>query len=168
MTTPTPTGSVVDGARGPEVRLTRTFTATIDEVWAAVTESDRLERWIGRWEGDPSTGRLTFFMTAEGDSVEGETVTITECDPPRAFAADTSVGEQTWHLRLALDSADGVTTLTFSQVLDDNDLASVGPGWEFYLDRLAASLRGDDATQVDWNEYFPAMSEYYSALTPRP
>lgn len=167
MTTPTPTGTVADSARGPEVRITRTFTASIDDVWAAVTESDRLERWIGRWEGDPASGRLTFFMTAEGDDAQGEEFTIIACDPPRAFAADTRVGEQTWHLRLELEATDGVTTLVFSQLIGDNDLSNVGPGWEYYLDRLAAALRGDDAALVDWNDYYPAMSEYYAALSPQ-
>ncbi|UYN83869.1 MAG: SRPBCC family protein [Microcella sp.] len=165
MTTPTPTGTVAEGDRGPEVRITRRFAASIDDVWAAVTESDRLERWIGRWEGDPASGRLTFYMTAEGDDVEGEEFTIIDCDPPRRFAADTRVGAQTWHLRLELDAADGITTLVFSQLLGDDDMANVGPGWEYYLDRLAAVLRGDDAAVVEWSDYYPAMSEYYAALS---
>jgi uncharacterized protein YndB with AHSA1/START domain len=168
MTTPTPTGTVADGERGPEVRFTRTFSAPIHDVWAAITESDRLERWVGRWEGDPSSGRVTFFMTAEGDEVEGEEVTITECDPPRTYAVDTRVGEQTWHLRIALSTADGVTTLTFAHLLGSDDLSNVGPGWEYYLDRLAASLSGDELGRIDWNQYFPAMSEYYAGLAPRP
>ena len=165
MTTPTPTGSIAEGDRGPEVRFTRTFSASIDDVWAAVTESDRLERWIGRWEGDPARGRLTFYMTAEGDDVDGEELTIIECDPPRRFAADTRVGAQTWHLRLELETADGITTLVFSQLLGDDDMANVGPGWEYYLDRLAAALRGDDVAHANWNDYHPAMSEYYAALS---
>ena len=49
MTVPKPTGRVEtrDGER--VLVLTRHFTAPIDDVWAAVTESDRLSRWIGRW-----------------------------------------------------------------------------------------------------------------------
>lgn len=164
-TTPTPTGTVAEGPRGREVRLTRRYQAEPEAVWAALTESDRLERWIGRWEGDPATGRITFFMTAEGDDVEGEEYVIQECDPPRRFAADTAIGEQRWHLRFELErSADGVTTLTFAQLLGDDDMANVGPGWEYYLDRLTASLEGADVGSVNWDDYFPGMRDYYSKL----
>jgi len=167
MSTPTATGTLGDGPRGREVRLTRTFRAPIEDVWAAVTESDRLERWIGRWEGDPASGSVMFFMTAEGDDVEGEKFTILECDPPRRFAADTSVGEATWHLRVELAEHDGHTTLTFAQLLGDDDMSNVGPGWEYYLDRLSAALSGGDVTAVQWDNYFPAMSEYYRKLSPQ-
>ena len=36
--------------------VTRTFHAPIDDVWAAVTEPERLARWLGTWTGDPATG----------------------------------------------------------------------------------------------------------------
>ncbi len=166
MNAPTPTGQLGDGPRGREVQLTRTFRAPIADVWAAVTESDRLERWIGRWEGDPANGSVTFFMTAEGEDVEGEEFTILECEPPRRFVADTSVGESTWHLSLELTEIDGLTTLTFAQLLGDDDMSNVGPGWEYYLDRLSAALSGGDVATVQWDAYFPAMSEYYATLSP--
>ncbi len=34
--------------------LTRAFRAPIADVWAAVTESDRMARWIGTWTADPA------------------------------------------------------------------------------------------------------------------
>lgn len=165
MTAPIPTGTVENGPRGPEIVLTRTFAAPIEAVWAAVTESERLERWIGRWEGDPATGSITFYMTAEGDDVEGEAFTILECEPPRRFSADTSVGEQTWHLRVDLSQVGETTTLRFAQLLGDDDMSNVGPGWEYYLDRLAASLAGSPVDKVDWSDYFPTMRAYYSGLS---
>ncbi|HWR86130.1 MAG TPA: SRPBCC family protein [Rhodoglobus sp.] len=162
--TPTPTGTVAAGERGPEVRFTRRFDADIRDVWAALTEPERLVRWIGRWEGDPSTGTITFFMTAEGDDVAGEEYTIRECFPPHRFSADTRVGEQAWHLRFELAQHGGTTTLVFAQLLADDDMSNVGPGWEYYLDRLAASLGGRDVADVDWDDYMPGMRDYYAAL----
>lgn len=163
MTDPTPTGIVTDGPSGREVRLTRTFRADPDVVWAAMTESSRLERWIGRWEGDPASGRVTFFMTSEGEDVEGEEFHILECDPPRRFTADTRVGSQRWQVRFELEHAAGVTTLTFAQVLAGDDPSTMGPGWEYYLDRLVAVLDGGDAAAVEWDRYFPAMRAHYAA-----
>lgn len=164
-TTPRPQGKLGDGPRGREVQFERQFRAPIDDVWAAMTESERLERWIGRWEGDPAAGTITFFMTAEGDDVEPEEFVIRQCDPPRHFAADTSVDEGAWHLRFELSHDEGVTTVLFAQVIGDDPLGSVGPGWEYYLDRLARALDGKNAATVDWNDYYPSMSEYYETLT---
>ncbi len=56
--------------RTPEGRtvlvLTRDFAARAEVVWAAITESDRLARWIGTFSGDPATGRVLLQMNARG------------------------------------------------------------------------------------------------------
>ena len=90
------TGTVTDIDGAPNLVLTRTFAAPAAEVWRELTESERLERWIGRWEGDPKSGRVVFFMTAEGEEPIPEEYTILECDPPRRFAGDTSAGTGSW------------------------------------------------------------------------
>ncbi|WP_404430127.1 SRPBCC family protein [Microbacterium lacus] len=164
MTTPVPTGEIVEGSRGRELRLSRRLDADIHDVWAWMTESDRLEEWIGRWQGDPTSGQLTFFMTAEGDDVPGEEVTIRACDPPHRYSVDTSVGENVWRLRLELADDGGATTVQFSQVIGADDVGSVGPGWEYYLDRLTAAIDGTTPSAIDFDEYFPAMQSYYRDL----
>jgi uncharacterized protein YndB with AHSA1/START domain len=157
------TGTIGNGPYGQELQLTRHFPDDIDTVWAAMTESDLLERWIGRWEGEPRTGRVMFFMTAEGDGPPSA-YRIVECTPPHRFAGTTQVGEQSWQLRFELSFDDGVTTLLFAQVLGDIDLGSVGPGWEYYLDRLSRVLDDADATDIDWDDYYPALRDYYAEL----
>ena len=152
------TGTIGDGPYGQELRLIRHFPDDIETVWAAMTESEQLERWIGRWEGEPRTGRVTFFMTAEGDAPPSE-YRITECTPPTRFAGSTAVGPQTWQLRFELSFADGVTTLLFAQATEDIDLGSVGPGWEYYLDLLVASR--DGTPQPSFDEYYPAQKAYF-------
>ena len=160
----TPHGTRGQGPRGPELHLERRYAAPIDTVWAAVTESDRLARWIGRWERD-AAGDLIFYMTAEGDDVEGEKYTILECTPPNRLSVDTSVGENTWHLRLELERDGDGTILRFAQVIADDDMGNVGPGWEYYLDRLGAVLADRNPSAVSWDDYYPAMRAYYSALS---
>lgn len=158
-----PTGTVDDGPLGREIQLTRRFHAPIDAVWAAMTESERLERWIGRWEGDPRTGRVDFYMTAEGEDPPAEEYRIEVCEPPRRFSGTTAVGEDRWQLRFELSEQAGVTTLLFAQAMVDA-VGDVGPGWEYYLDRLDAVLRDGDVAAVQWDAYYPAMKDYYSAL----
>jgi uncharacterized protein YndB with AHSA1/START domain len=147
------------------VVLTRQFPAAVEDVWAAVTEPDRLERWIGTWEGDPADGWVGFRMTAESPDASAERMWIDECDPPRRLATHSSTPYGDWHLALDLDEQDGVTTLTFAQRMSDPGVAAdVGPGWDYYLDRLVAAETGGDVAAVDFADYHPADSDYYRAL----
>jgi len=147
------------------VVFTRTFRAPIEAVWAAVTEPGRLERWIGTWTGDPASGEVSFRMTAEGEDVPAETYYIDVCDEPRrlvtrSWSADDP--ETVWRLELDLAEADGVTTLTFAQAMDDPKMAeNVGPGWDYYLDRLVAAEDGGDVTAISFDDYYPGFADHY-------
>lgn len=145
------------------VVFTRTFRSPVVEVWAAVTEPEALSRWIGTWEGDPASGEVSFTMTAEGDAAPPEPCRIDACDPPTLLQV--TLGEQGWTLRLELSEAAGVTRLDLSQQLADPELAaSVGPGWDYYLDRLVAAAGGADVAAVDWDGYYPALGDHYRRL----
>ena len=56
MTQPTGRIEIVDGVH--RLVIERTFDAAIDDAWAAVTEPERMARWIGTWTGDPATKRV--------------------------------------------------------------------------------------------------------------
>jgi uncharacterized protein YndB with AHSA1/START domain len=169
-TNTTPTGRKEQRADGAYVVLTRTFRAPIEDVWAAVTEPDRLARWIGRWTGDPAQGRVRFEMLYEGEGAEPEECTINACDAPHRLELTFQMAYDehtpaTWHLELDLTESDGVTTLTFAQSMDDPAMAeSVGPGWEYYLDRLVAAETGGDPAAIAFDDYYPALSGHYRAL----
>ena len=145
------------------VVLTRTFEAPIGDVWAAVTESDRLARWIGSWVGDPASGSVQFQMNSEGAAAPQSIFVIEVCSPPHHLKG--TLGDA-WELNLNLTELDGITTLELSQVVNDPAvLGSVGPGWEYYLDRLVAvETDGDVSTIVFDRDYYPALSGYYAAL----
>lgn len=151
------------------IEFTRTFRAPIAHVWAAVTESDRLGRWIGEWTGDPAEGAVKFRMTYEGDEHTPERMQIDECEAPRLLRLTSTVlseGEQQqWHFRLDLTETDGVTTLLFAQDVPTPAMAEgVGPGWEYYLDRLVVAEGGGDPATIVWDDYYPALKEHYQAL----
>lgn len=155
-----------DPAQPGAIVLDRRFDAPATQVWAAVTESARLERWIGRWSGDPAEGRVLFTMTAEGDDVPAEEYAVEECSPPsRLVVRAPGPDGEPWVLTLWLtEDAEG-TTLHFAQQLSDAETAaSVGPGWEYYLDRLVAAETGGDVGAVDFGDYYPALAADYRAL----
>jgi uncharacterized protein YndB with AHSA1/START domain len=159
----TPTGRIDREGDRHTLVITRTFRAPIEDVWASVTEPERLARWIGTWTGDPESGEVLFQMTAEGQEPPGDEMKIRECVPPRRLALSSRVGEEFWLLELDLEEADGVTTLTFSQPeIDPAAAENIGPGWEYYLDRLVAAMTGGDVGAIDFDrDYYPAMQEHY-------
>ena len=149
------------------VVVERRFTAPIEDGWAAVTEPDRLVRWIGTWAGDPASGEIAFRMTAEAQDAPEERILIDEChEPTRLVMRSARPDDQTrmWTWQIDLSEADGVTTLTFAQEVCDLTLAeSVGPGWDYYLDRMVAAETGADLAAIDFDDYYPKFAAYYRA-----
>ncbi len=165
--TPVPTGRREDREGRSYVVLTRSFRAPVADVWAAVTEPERLARWIGTWSGDPATGQVEFRMLFEGEQPP-ETFTIDASEPPHRLRITTSMtteeGEESWRLELDLAESDGTTTLTFAQDVPDPAMADgVGPGWEYYLDRMVAAETGGDPGTVVFDDYYPGLRPHYRA-----
>lgn len=175
MSTTTPFGhrETRDGAE--QIVFTRLFAAPLDVVWAACTEPQRMQRWIGTWSGDPVSGEVSFRMTAEGDDVPEEVYLVEACEPPHrfvvrsregaSFSPDGSGPRVTWQHTLELSEADGLTTLTFTQVIPDGPVGadmvgSVGPGWDYYLDRLVAAVGGADPGRIPWEPYLERSEGY--------
>lgn len=159
----TPTGFLTRRDDRDLLTWERTFDRPIEDVWSAVTDSDRLSRWIGTWTGDPREGFVLFSMNAEGeDGATPERYELNGCEAPRLLRV-TSVSEWgSWILALELAETGGTTTLTFTHLVDDvAAIANIGPGWEYYLDRLTVAEAGGDAATVEWDDYYPAQREHY-------
>jgi uncharacterized protein YndB with AHSA1/START domain len=160
-----PTG-VIEERDGRKVLVqTRTFRAPVEDVWAAVTEPERLARWIGTWTGDPTSGAVSFRMLFEGEDHESEEMEIRACEPPYRLHLTSRVGSETWLLELDLSHADGITTLTFAQPeVTLEQVGGVGPGWDYYLDRLVlVESGGDPATLSFERDYYPSTSAHYTS-----
>lgn len=157
-----PTGRHVRRDDEDVVAFTRTFRAPVEDVWAAVTESERLARWIGTWTGDPRDGHVMFEMNAEEEPMPPARFDIRACEPPHRLTVHSEDEFGAWTLTLRLSESDGQTTLVLEQLVDDVDaIENTGPGWEYYLDRLVAAQSGAEPAEVDWNHYYPAQREYY-------
>jgi hypothetical protein len=69
--------------------------------------------------------------------------------------------EGVWTLAVSLRSEPGTTTLVFTQRLaEPYDATNIGPGWHYYLDRLAAVVAGTPVPDV-WDDYFPVLEDSY-------
>jgi uncharacterized protein YndB with AHSA1/START domain len=159
---PVPTGRLTATDHGRDLVLTRTFPAPIADVWASITESERTARWFASWSGAAGPGKTIRYRLAFEDDAPDADMTIDACEPPRHLAVSTVDEYGTWRLEAWLREIDGTTELTFVHHLDDEASAGeVGPGWEYYLDRLVASR--DGTPPPDFDDYFPAQKAYYEA-----
>jgi uncharacterized protein YndB with AHSA1/START domain len=158
--TPTPTGMLRPDADHTDLVLIRTFRASIDDVWASVTESERLSRWFGSWAGEAGVGRtVTVTMTGEEGDSRSQAL-IEACEPPHHLTVSTVNEYGTWNLELRLTDHGDTTELTFIHHLSDtSSLGTTGPGWEYYLDGLHAAMT--ETSVPDFDDYFPAMRDYY-------
>jgi uncharacterized protein YndB with AHSA1/START domain len=132
------------------VVLRREWPDPIDDVWSALTESDRTARWIGTYTGVGRVGDgVEFTMTGEvdagGEVAPPVTVTIVECDPPRRLVLDIPEGDKPpWRVAVTLNEEAGRTVLLFEQrVIEGISPADVDAGWNWYLDRLGAVLHDE-------------------------
>jgi uncharacterized protein YndB with AHSA1/START domain len=142
----------------------RTWPDDGDDVWAALTDPARSERWIGRYEGERAPGATgTFAMTFEGDGPPGR-MTLVECAPPHRLVVH--LPDFDWRLEIDLVAQRGGTTLIFVQRLaDPAAVPDVAAGWHWYLDRLDAELTGSEPP-ADWDTFLAQLGSRYGHRPP--
>jgi uncharacterized protein YndB with AHSA1/START domain len=162
-----PTGSVRETETGIDLTVDRYLQAPIADVWSSVTESGRTALWFGPWEGDGRPGgRVVVTLTAE-DGQPTSHLEVVACEPPHRLEVSMHDEHGVWDLEIRLERAGSGTIVRLVHHLASRaGLGDVGPGWEFYLDRLAASRV--DGPMPDFEAYYPGMREYYEALQPTP
>ena len=160
MSTEQRMGEVTEVPEGVRLRFRRSWPDPIEDVWAALTEPDRLARWIGSYEGERSAGGTgTFTMTHEDEPV-GEPMTITECDAPRRLVVDWAT-EEGWRVELDLTTEDGQTVLLFTQFFaPGTQVTDYVLGWHWYLDKFDAEVSGRPAPG-HWDAFYAEVGPAY-------
>lgn len=157
-------GQVVRDADGRAVlRFHRRHTEPVTDVWSAITDPDRCARWFGRWSGDGRPGGTVALVLTSAEDGGGppSDVLVRDCEPPHRLVVEVREGDgEPWELSATLTPDGDGTLLVFEQVLPEGfSPADAGPGWHWYLDRLAAVLAG--APMPDWEATLAATVEHY-------
>ena len=134
----------VEGRPARAITLTRTFATTVDDLWDAVTNGERIPRWFLPISGELALGgRYQFEGNAGG--------VITECERPSHLAATWEFGgDVSWvEVRLSGDGPGGARlTLTHTMHLSDQwetfGPGATGVGWEGGLLGLALHFETPD------------------------
>ncbi|WP_431279840.1 ArsR/SmtB family transcription factor [Leifsonia poae] len=121
--------------------------ATPAELWSALTEPERLARWIGRFSVDGHEYRLEMGDDSSGGVVSGR---VLACEPERRilvlwqFSGEGQV-EATTELEVAIKPVedDRVSMSLTHRRVQAVSAAAYGAGWEDVLTHLAREVGGD-------------------------
>lgn len=165
-------------ADGRDLVLTRTLAATPAQVWQHLVDPALLETWYGTWTGDPTSGVVQVTMTAEPGDAAASPFTIHACEPERLLTVSSAMGEDTWKLSLEIapagdgagadcaDAAGGGSRVALRHHdVPPAMVEHIGPGWEWYLDRLAGALTGGRIPGMEvWDAEYMTLAPAYAAL----
>jgi uncharacterized protein YndB with AHSA1/START domain len=139
------------------IHARREVPASPTQVWAAITDPDRISAWFGSFTGSPAAWRIEF---EQGIAVG----TVSECVSARRLVT-------TWRWDFeAAEIPDGVLTIDLEPAGDGcvihlrhervaGSLAGYGAGWFAHLEALAAHLEGRRLVPADWQaEWSVAVS----------
>jgi uncharacterized protein YndB with AHSA1/START domain len=147
------------------VRMEDSFDTGIDDLWSAITEPERLARWIGKVEGDLRLGgefRASFTSSYEGPG------RVDVCDPPRRLQVTMDPGQEDETVLEAELSPDGDGTrlIVEERGLPLDNAAAYGAGWQAHIEDLAAHLTGRPPAdwRTRWAELKPAYLDQQRAL----
>jgi uncharacterized protein YndB with AHSA1/START domain len=158
-------GSLHDsGGDKGAVRVEDVFDTDIKDLWSAVTEPDRLARWLARVDGDL---RLGGEVTASFTSSWTGTGQIEVCEAPHRLLVRWNGGTDEETVTEADLSADGDRTrlVVHERGLPISDLAAHGAGWQAHIEDLGAEVKGRPAG--DWRERWATLTPLYQTLIAR-
>lgn len=144
-----------DGHPTHIVRASRSYTTTPDDLWSALTDKERVPRWLAKVTGDfKQGGRFSIEGNADGD--------IVTCEPPRMLALTWEIGDNTSWVNVTIEKSDDGALLTLehehptdpeSQThWDQYGPGATGVGWELAILGLDMHVSGDGASIIEAGE----------------
>jgi uncharacterized protein YndB with AHSA1/START domain len=151
---------VLETGQARMITVSQTYKGSLDDVWDACTNPERIPRWFLPISGDLRLGgRYQLEGNAGG--------TIQQCDPPKSFAATWEFGgEVSWiEVRLS-EEADGQIRFELEHVahVGDERWAQFGPGavgigWDMMLMGLGLHLSGGERVDPEKTAAWMASDE---------
>jgi uncharacterized protein YndB with AHSA1/START domain len=147
------------------IRMEDRFATDRETLWAALTDPDRLTRWISKVDGDLRPGGEFHARHIDG-GFEG-TGRIDLCEPPSHLVVTMrdvdpqpgQPGETVIEVTLTSDGDDTILVLE-ERGLPPNLLAAYGTGVQIHLENLAAHIDGHELRDESrWDELFPVYQE---------
>ncbi len=148
------------GPGGSAVRFERRYDAHPEQLWAALTEPDRVARWLARIGGDRIAGgevRIDFGGGAEAVAL------VRSCDPPRALALEWVFPDGlATPLRVELRPDGDSTVLVLDHAHFPGSPDEYAAAWQVHLDLLAAEIAGR-SPEFDYASELEQLVPHYAA-----
>jgi uncharacterized protein YndB with AHSA1/START domain len=140
------------------VRMEDRYDTSIEDLWSALTDPQRLARWVAEVSGDLRPGgdlRASFTSGWEGAG------RVDECEPPRRLLLTLDPGQEDETVIEAELFAEGDQTrlVVEERGLPLAELAAHGAGWQAHVEDLAAYLGGRE--RVDWRQRWIEITPSY-------
>ena len=156
-------GTVTSDGDTRTVRFERRLPAPPADVWAALTEPERIAAWLTDASFDPRQGGAVVFDFGDGGRCTG---TVSVWDPPAVLEygwdfPDEEHSVVRWEL---VADGDGTRLTLTHRLLRPVTTPGYGAGWHAHLDQLAGHLSG---TGVAWEDRYRELRPEYDALASR-
>ena len=150
----------LDAEKGA-VRVEDVYDTDIDDLWSAITEPERLSRWIATVDGDLRVGgaiKARFTSTWEGPG------RIDVCDRPHRLLLTMEPGSEDEGEIEAVLTAEGARTrmVIEERGLPIDRLYLHGAGWQAHVEDLAALIANREVR--DWKTRWQALIPAYRTL----
>lgn len=130
-----------EGRLARVVVVSRAYETTIDDLWDAVTNAERIPRWFTPVSGELRLGgRYQLQGNAGG--------TVTSCDPPRSFALTWEFGGNVSWVTVRLTEQGTMTNLELEHLAHHDEHwekfgpGAAGVGWDMAFTGLGEHLAG--------------------------
>lgn len=151
----------LEGTAGAQFQ--RVLSATREDVWSAVTDPDRISRWLAPTTIDGDSYRTVYGEGAD-NAVDGQ---ILECRAPERLVVTWEVSNASPStVELELSEKDGGTGLRLKHTqLPASSAPGFAAGWEIYLGALTAHLEGAEPAE-DWDAGWVRTFPLYAKQLP--
>ena len=155
------TGSLRAADGKATVRVEDRFSTDIDDLWSAVTDPERLARWVVRVDGDLRLGGMFHAHFTSSWDGPGR---VDVCEPPRRLLVTMSPGDEDQTVIEAELFAEGGSQTRL--VVEERGLPvehayGHGAGWQAHVEDLGSYLAGEQPGdwKARWTELTPAYRE---------
>jgi len=156
------------------VRVEDRYNTGIDDLWSAVTDPGRLDRWFGQVEGDLRPGGA-FRATVEGERIGR----IEACEAPRRLRVTWRESDESFRKGRGVPPFDATVEATLTPAGNQtilvvevagvplDKIAFYGAGWQIHAENLAVHIAGHERGDIEarWDDLVPAYQALAANIT---
>ena len=149
----------IGGSKGA-VRVEDVFDTDPTDLWSAVTEPERLARWVADVDGDLTVGGTIAATFVSGWEGPGR---IDVCEPPHRLTVTMEPGtdDETVIEVVLAPEGDRTRLVVEERGIPIAGVAAHGAGWQAHVEDLGSYLAGGGS---DWHTRWTALAAAYEAL----